>query len=429
MKLACVIHRYGPQVAGGSEAHCRAIALRLAERHDVTVLTSCATDYVTWRNAVPRGEFRDGRIRVLRFPVDRPRPMGRFRALSDLMFDGRATPDEQVEWFKANGPSLPGLLSHLQTDGQSYDRVLFWAFRYAPTWFGLPIVADRAVLLPTAEDDELIRTSTLLGPFFRRPRAYLFLTPEERDLVAARCDGPVPPSEIIGLGLDPAAPAPGREALNRIGVPRDYLLYLGRVDKNKGCDRLFDAFIEYDRQVTEAGGRPLPLVLAGPVVLPVPPIRASARSASWTTATREALLSHARALVMPSPFESLSIVVLEAWNRGLPVIVNGRCAPLAGQVRRSNGGLSYLWPAEFVGAVRYLAEHPEQAARLGAPGARVCGPRIPLAAGDAEGRGDSRALSRGRRCQSSVRSNGPGSHAPRDRSHLVGMTGFEPATP
>jgi glycosyltransferase involved in cell wall biosynthesis len=368
MKLACVIHRYGPQVAGGSEAHCRAIALRLAERHDVTVLTSCATDYVTWQNAVPRGESRDRGVCVLRFPVDRPRRMGRFRALSDLVFDGRATPDEQVEWFAANGPSLPGLLSHLQIDGRSYDRVLFWAFRYAPTWFGLPLVADRAVLLPTAEDEELIRTSTLLGPFFERPRACLFLTPEERDLVAARCEGPLPPSDIIGLGLDPARPALDRGALDRLGVPRDYLLYLGRVDKNKGCDRLFDAFIEYDRQISGDDGSALPLVLAGPIVLPVPTHPRIRALGFVDETTREALLSHARALVMPSPFESLSIVVLEAWNHGLPVIVNGRCAPLAGQVRRSSGGLSYEWPAEFVGAVRYLAGHPGDAARLGAQG-------------------------------------------------------------
>lgn len=368
MKLACVIHRYGPQVAGGSEAHCRSIAQRLAERHDVTVLTSCATDYVTWRNAVPRGESRDRGVRVLRFPVDRPRPMGRFRALSDLVFDGKATPDEQVEWFMANGPSLPGLLSHLHAEARSYDRVLFWAFRYAPTWFGLPKVADRAVLLPTAEDEELIRTSTILGPFFGQPRAYLFLTPEERELVGARCTGPLPPSDIIGVGLDPVRPVPDRKAVDWLGVPREYLLYLGRVDKNKGCDRLFDAFVEYDRQVTHDGGAPLPLILAGPVVLPVPAHPRIRPLGFVDDATRETLLSHARALVMPSPFESLSIVILEAWNHGTPVIVNGRCATLAGQVRRSNGGLSYQWPAEFVGAVRYLAEHPGHAARLGAQG-------------------------------------------------------------
>lgn len=368
MKIACVIHRYGPQVAGGSEAHCRAIARRLAERHDVTVLTSCATDYVTWRNALARGESQDGAVRVIRFPVDHQRPMARFRELSDLVFDRRANADEQTEWFKANGPSLPGLLAHLDGEGRGYDRVLFWAFRYAPTWFGLPLVSQRAVLVPTAEDEELIRTSTILGPYFARPRSYLFLTPEERDLVAARCAGALPPYDIIGIGLDAAPPAPGRDIVDRLGIQGDYLLYLGRVDRNKGCDRLFDAYMEYDQRARDGGGRSIPLVLAGPVVLPVPEHPRIRALGFVDEATREALLAHALALVMPSPFESLSIVILEAWNRGLPVIVNGRCGPLKGQTRRSQGGLSYMWPAEFAGAVRYLSSHPDHARRLGAQG-------------------------------------------------------------
>ncbi len=69
MKLACVVHRYGPQATGGSEAHCRAIAHRLAPRHDVTVLTSCAIDYVTWAQRAAAGPSRrTGRSRCCDSP-------------------------------------------------------------------------------------------------------------------------------------------------------------------------------------------------------------------------------------------------------------------------------------------------------------------------------------------------------------------------
>jgi glycosyltransferase involved in cell wall biosynthesis len=110
------------------------------------------------------------------------------------------------------------------------------------------------------------------------------------------------------------------------------------------------------------------LVLAGPVVLPVPSHPRIRPLGLVDEGTRDALRRHAVALVMPSPYESLSLVGLEAWNHALPVIVNGRCAPLRGQVRRANGGLFYDLPAEFAGAVRYLTANRDVAARLGAQG-------------------------------------------------------------
>jgi glycosyltransferase involved in cell wall biosynthesis len=85
-------------------------------------------------------------------------------------------------------------------------------------------------------------------------------------------------------------------------------------------------------------------------------------------AVREALLTRARALVMPSPFESLSMVLLEAWNRGLPALVNARCKVLRGQVERADGGLYYGNTTEFVAALDYLLDHPGAARMLGQQG-------------------------------------------------------------
>jgi len=369
MKLLCVVHRYGPRVTGGSEAHCRGIARHLAAHHDVTVATSCAEDYITWTNVFPPGPSMDGPVRVLRFPVVRQRNLPRFWALSDRVFEERATGDEQREWFVANGPEVPGLIEFLQAHGREYDRVLFWAFRYYPTWFGLPIVADRAILVPTAEDDELIRSSTMPGELFASPRAFLFLTPEEQQLVASRTDGRLAPSEIIGAGLDPVPLGSSRTALDALDIPAEFLLYVGRIDKNKGCDQLFAHYL-HDLAAEPARPTSLPLILAGPAFLPVPDhprIRALGRV---DDDVRDALLAHARALVMPSPYESLSMVVLEAWNHGTPVIVNGRCRPLRGQVERANGGLYYECQDEFRVAVSCLVDNPELAHTLGQQGRR-----------------------------------------------------------
>ena len=365
MKLLLVVQRYGAEVVGGSEALCRGIAQRLATRHEVSVATSCATDYLTWANVLPHGVSREGGVTVHRFPSARQRPLHEFWRLSDRLFDEGASEDDQQRWFRLNGPELPGLLTFLQRHGRDYDRVLFFTFRYAPSWFGLPLVADRAILVPTAEEDELLHACTILAPYLRLPRAFVFLTPEEQTLLEDVAGERLAPSETIGAGIDPPATAPDRTALDALAMPRDYLLYVGRVDRNKGCDALIRHYAGY---AESAGAEAMPLVLAGPVHLSLPAhpgIRALGRVSD---AVRDALLAHARVLLMPSPYESLSIVVLEAWNRGTPVIVNARCKVLLGQVRRADGGLYYRTGDDFTAAVRHLADDAGLSRRLGAQG-------------------------------------------------------------
>ena len=373
MKLACVVHRFGADIAGGSEGHCRLIAEHLAARHDVTIITTCARDHITWANHYPAGESRvsaardrreGGRaadLRVLRFPVARERDMRRFMDLSDLIAADRATPDEQEQWFRENGPDAPGLLDHLRQHGAGYDRVLFWSYRYFDTYFGLPLVADRAVLVPTAEEDPLIHVDAL-RTFFALPTGFLFLTPEEEALVAARAPGGAP-SAIIGSGLDPAPAAIDLSSLDALGLADPFVLYLGRIDPNKGCGALIRHFLRYLET-----GRRVQLVMAGPASMDIPDHPLIRRLGFVDEPVREALLRKARALIMPSPYESLSMVLLEAWNHGLPALVNARCKVLRGQVERADGGLHYGNAVEFIAGLDYLLDHQDVAQTLGRQG-------------------------------------------------------------
>src|SRR5262245_7627079 len=334
MKLAFVVQRYGASIAGGSEGHCRELAEHLSGRQQITVLTTCAKDYVSWENAFPAGPSVENGVRILRFPVARPRRMKVFADLSDEVFDGRATRDRNEEWFRENGPQTPALLEYLRTHGHEYDLILFWTYRYYQSFFGLPIVADRAVLVPTAEEDATINLD-VLPDFFDKPAGYLFLTPEEQELVSSRAYRPLQPSVVAGIGLEPAAVGQTpRTLLDELHIPLRYLLYLGRVDHNKGCDALLETFLDYATTRADVA-----LVLAGPAKLQIPThpqIRALGYVANDL---RDALLAHAQALVVPSRYESLSIVLLEAWNHAVPALVNGACKVLAGQVSRANGGL------------------------------------------------------------------------------------------
>ena len=365
MKLACVVQRYGAEVTGGAEAHCRAIADRLAGSHDVTVLTSCAKDYLTWRNTYTPGESQLGRVKVKRFPVSHTRDLHRFADLGHEVVGRRSSHDVQRAWFEENGPAVPALLEYLRTDGDQYDLIIFWSYRYYPSFFGLPIVRDRAILVPTAEEDPTIWLD-VLGDYFTLPAGYVFLTEEERDLVASRVNGPLPPSCVIGSGLTPAElPHPElRGELEDLGVTFPYALYLGRVERNKGCETLFRHY----RQYVEEGRPSLPLVLAGPEFMEVPSHPQIRPLGFVPEHLRETLLGSARTLVMPSPYESLSLVVLEAWNHGVPALVNGGCKVLKGQTLRANGGLYYTHANEFIESLALLATDEPLAVRFGAQG-------------------------------------------------------------
>jgi glycosyltransferase involved in cell wall biosynthesis len=364
MKLACVIHRFGADFGGGSEAHCRQVAGHLAATHDVTIVTSCARDHVTWKNHYPAGESFAGALRVRRFPVARSRNLVRFREISDHVFAGRATAGEQEQWFRENGPETPALIEFLGRHGSDYDIVLFWTYRYYHTYFGLPLVADRAVLVPTAEDDPLVHIDAL-RPLFSVPIGYIFLTPEEAELLARRVP-PATPSCIIGCGIDPPRGSANLERVREAGVAEPFALYLGRIDPNKGCETLLHHFQRYVR--SGGPGRGVQLVMAGSANMPMPD-HPSVRVLGFVDdAMREALLSKASVLLMPSPFESLSMVLLEAWNHGVPALVNARCHVLRGQILRADGGLYYRTAMEFAGALDFLLGHAAIARRLGEQG-------------------------------------------------------------
>jgi glycosyltransferase involved in cell wall biosynthesis len=363
VRLAFVIQRYGMEVAGGAELHCRWLAERLARRHHVEVFATRALDYLEWRNHYPRGTEVVGGIPVHRHTVRRTRNARRFASLSNLVFHEAHSREEEEAWVRENGPLSPELVRRVRRSRLDFDRFFFYCYRYYQSYHGLPAVKDRAILVPTAEEDPAIR----LGVFkelFRSPRGILYLTPEERALVEDASGNRDVPSAVIGSGLNLPRADPGVDFVARHGLARPFVLYVGRIDKNKGCVSLF----AYFRKFLEETGTDIDLVLAGSAVIPVPDHPHIRHVGRITEEDKVAALAGCRLLVMPSPYESLSIITLEAWKLGIPVLANARCRVLMGQCLRSNGGLFYHGYAEFAEGLRLLLENRELAASLGRQG-------------------------------------------------------------
>jgi glycosyltransferase involved in cell wall biosynthesis len=363
LKLAFVIQRYGLEVNGGAELHCRWLAERMARRHDVEVFATRALDYLEWRNHYPRGTEIVNGIPVHRSSVKRARNARVFASLSNICFHEAHTREEEEAWVRENGPYSPELVKAVTTARARFDRIFFYCYRYFHSYHGVPAVADRAILVPTAEEDPAIGLE-IMKPLFRAPRGIVYLTPEEQALVEDASGNTSLPSVVIGSGINLPEADPSLDFRRKHGLERPFVLYVGRIDRNKGALTLF----AYFKKFLEETRADVDLVLAGKPAVPIPDHPRIRPVGFISEQEKVAALRQCRLLVMPSPFESLSVIVLEAWKLGVPVLANARCKVLAGQCLRSNGGLFYHGYAEFAEGLRLLLEQDDLAASLGRQG-------------------------------------------------------------
>ncbi len=332
-RILIVVQRYGREVVGGSEAHARLVAQRLARTNDVEVATTTALDHWTWGGHYPTGDTIVDGVRVRRFAVVGGRDP-RYKELEHhVLFEEHTLADEHA-WLRAQGPHAPALLEHLHREGQGYNAILFYTYIYEPTALGLPLVPERAALISTAHDELPLRLSPYRA-LFQLPRAIGALTPEELALIRREFHNDHVPAEVLGIALDPPPRYDATGFRDRYGLRGPILLYLGQVSAAKAVDELVDMWTAYRRRGTGT------LVLAGKVQMDLRK-RDDVLVLGRTSDTEKwSALAAADALVLPSHLESLGIVLLEAWQVGTPVLVPAWNAVTAGQVARAKGGLTY----------------------------------------------------------------------------------------
>ena len=363
MKIAVVVQRYGPGVNGGAELHARYIAEHLARHGQVEVLTTCATDYVTWRNDLPPGTEQVNGVTVRRFKVKHERDPLVFGKRSDRVFEQRHSLGDELDWLNAEGPTSPALVDYIGKHASGYDYCLFFSYRYYHAYYGARAAGGRAILVPTAERDETIGLS-IFQPLFRRVRAIMYNSPEEREMIHAVSGNQSVPGVVVGIGSDVPNNPQAARFRQKYNIRGPFAVYVGRIDRNKGCPELFEFFRGYLR---DPAGK-LSLVLIGNTLLPIPEHKRIRHLGFLSDTDKFDAMAAAELLVMPSYYESLSMVALEAWALGRPVLANGRCDVLKGQCLRSNAGLFYETLGEFIGTLEAIEQNRWLAGSLGRNG-------------------------------------------------------------
>jgi glycosyltransferase involved in cell wall biosynthesis len=392
--VAVVVQRFGAGTLGGAEWLCALFVRCVASRHDVTVLTSCARDATTWAMDFEPGVYLEEGVSVERFA--HPRRNFDHRARVPLrhklrlwtrgLWDALGVPrvrapsgerrSDGEDFFEQQGPWCKDLVEALDHRRDRYDVVVFCTALYHPAAVGLPRWGARSVLLPMLHDEK-----PMYLPWFHRvfatPRLTLFNTRAEAELAHRMYGASVGASCVVGAPIEVSVPEPAAiiAARTHHALPERYVVYVGRIEKGKGCAELLAAWQGV------AGALPgTALVFIGKGNLPIAEAAHTRCTGFVTDAERDALVAGATALAMPSKLESLSLVLLEAMALGVPVLANGRSEVLAAHIEDSGGGQVYRGRRELRAALVHMLRLPEGERRgLGERGRRYVLERYPRA--------------------------------------------------
>lgn len=356
LRVALVTPWFGASLTGGAERTAFQVACGLAERgHAVRVITTCAESFgADWGTSAHQpGASASHGLSIDRFPVD-PRDRDAFDRANEVLLArppsyyqaGNAIEPDVEHGFVSQGINSAAAVDAVREASRQLDAVLVLPYPYGLSIAATAAAGSRAILQPCLHDEPYAYLSAV-GEAFRDAGALLFNTAAERRL-ASRIHGPAIAlkSLVVGTWVERESPT---VLPSRVGdfQPRDhrYVLYLGRRDATKNVDALVESFTTFRRRNRISR---LELVLVGP------------GTRSWADARHDvhdlgevddvekaALLDGATALAQPSLNESFSRVVAEAWGRGKPVIVNGRCDATADAVRETHGGWMPTTKAEW----------------------------------------------------------------------------------
>jgi glycosyltransferase involved in cell wall biosynthesis len=367
-KIGIVIQRCHESVVGGAESHAWQWASLLRDSYGVDVITTTALDIATWDNVLPAGQENREGVTVLRFAVDCGRT-AYWHALHRLLLKeyerqtiSRKTGPETVripwtmalqeEFILRQGPYSESLLDYLSEHSRRYKAIIFFTYLYPPTYLGMRMVQRGQCLLVPTLHDEAPAYLAAYRSMARRARSLLWNTEAERQF-GTTLWGDLP-GRIVGaaIAVDEYAAA---------SLPYPYLLYCGRIDPHKRCDLLVEFFLRHKREHPSD----LRLVLTGSDELGLPKSKDIEFRGYVSEEEKFQLMSGALLFVMPSPYESLSIVTLEAMAQRTPVLAFSESRAVVGHIEQSGGGFIYNDYASFSSLVSAALREPSKLITVG----------------------------------------------------------------
>lgn len=354
--IAIVVQRYGLEVNGGAEYHARALAerLNLNKTYNITVLTTKSLDYNDWKNYYKEDTEVIQNIKVKRFDV-KTKNHKKFRAYRRKILSNKRhhrilkkinlfhflnqrfncfipSIADGEKFVKYQGPYCPNLINYIKENKDKYDVFIFFTYLYYPTVFGMKEVSEKSIFIPTAHDEPMLYTKPF-EDLFSVPKFIMHNTQSEKDLIENYFQNTCKNTDIAGVGIDKYTE--NDKISDTFKYNTDYFIYIGRIDTNKGCNELIDFFEQYSKQ-----NKNIKLILVGKQNIKYS--KENNGNIVFTGFVSDAekyyLLQNAKALIIPSKYESLSLVTLESMLQEKIVIANAHCEVLKKHIDNSQTG-------------------------------------------------------------------------------------------
>jgi len=342
MKIAFVVQRYGKEVMGGSELHCRQIAERLVDRgYECTVYTTTAKDYITWKNEYPPGKTILNGVVIKRYNTKEERDIESFNKYSDWIFFNKHTHEDEIEWLKQQGPLCPALIEALEKEEKDHDLFIFFTYLYYNTYWGLRRFKGKKVLVPTAHDEPALHLE-VMKEVFSAPQAFMFNTESEKKMLSRLFSFKNKYQEVVGVGVEFPGGLKGSRFLQKYNISPPFILYAGRIEKGKGCQELIDYFLKFSRKNIR-----LSLIFIGKLLMDLPVHPRIKYLGFLSPEEKGEATASASVTVHSSHYESLCMAALESLAVRTPILVQERTEPLKQHCLKGKSGLFYSNYEEF----------------------------------------------------------------------------------
>jgi glycosyltransferase involved in cell wall biosynthesis len=364
-RLGIVPPRYGPGVVGGAEAVLSEVAHGLAERGwEVEVLTTCARDHFTWANEYAEGVEEDGKVVVRRFATVLDTPRIERQHFDELVLAGhRLDITEQQRWMN-DDLRVPALYHHLLDTATSYRALVFAPYLFWTTYACGQVAPERTIIHPSLHDEPQAALD-IFKPLISGARGLWVQTQPEFDLVE-RLFPDHPEIAMVGSGIDVPDFYDPDGFRARHGLDGPFVVYAGRREGGKRWEWLLEVFT----RVVQAHDLPFTLVTFGTGSVRAPDAIADrvVDLGFVTDRERNDALAACAAYLQPSPYESFSRSIMEAWLAGALVIANADADVVRWHCERSGAGLTFSDAYELEQCLLFVADRPDVAREIASSG-------------------------------------------------------------